>query len=156
MWSTYFSPYAFAPEVYCSQNTLLLFFSPNHTLPSGICLSAVFCPEPQLLYCWTSSSFESDRCHCSSYLLPWEVAAYVHCDFPPPILPHGQSPLDWGQVAGVGDTRDSGPESTLNDQWTICFSLSFTSPPSLPTLSFFILWARETQSTCNRCFGLHC
>lgn len=25
MWSTYFSSYAFAPEVYCSQNTLLLF-----------------------------------------------------------------------------------------------------------------------------------
>lgn len=132
-------------------------FSPNHTLPSRICLSAIFCPEPQLLYCWMSSSFESDRCHCSSYLLPWEVAACVHCDFPPPILTYGQSPLDWGQVAGVRDTCDSRPENTLSDQWMICFSLSFTSPPpSLPSLSFFILWARETPSTCNRCFGLHC
>ena len=63
MWSTYFSPYAFAPEVYCSRNTLLLFFSPHHTLPSRICLSAIFCPKPQLLYCWASCSFESDRCH---------------------------------------------------------------------------------------------
>lgn len=87
-------------------------------------------------------------------LLPWEVAAY---DLPPPILTHGQSPLDWGQAAGVRDTCDSRPENTLSAQRTICFSLSFTSPPPpLPSLSFFILWARETQSTCNRCFGLHC
>lgn len=135
MWSTYFSPYAFAPEVYCSQNTLLLFFSPNHTLPSRICLSVIFCPKPQLLYCWMSSSFESNRCHCSSYLQPWQVAPYEHCDLPPPILAHGQSSLDWGQVAGVRDTRDSRPENTLSDQWTICFSLSvFLLLPSFSLL----------------------